>query len=243
MRAVNLVPAEERRARGAAGRSGGVVHIALAALALLVVMVGAVTVTSKSISDRKSELARVTAEANAAEAKANELLPYTRFAAMREARVQTVSSLVASRFDWSRVLHEIARVVPADAWLTGLTGTRPAPAAAAASTGSAPAAPSFQVTGCTSGHKSVARMMVRMRLIDGVEKVALSSSDEIDGSGATASAGSAGKSGDGCVTRSRRGAQFALTVNFKAAPAAAPSTGTSAPAPAATSAAPTGATP
>ena len=41
---------------------------------------------------------------------------------VREQRVATVTSLADSRFDWERVMRELALVLPDDVWLTNLTG-------------------------------------------------------------------------------------------------------------------------
>lgn len=229
MRAVNLVPADAKPS--AAGRSGGGVYVLLAGLALLVVIVGAMVSGSNAIKDREAELARVEAQVAVAEAKAASLAPYTRFTQLREARVQTVSSLVASRFDWSTVFHEIARVIPKDAWLTGMKGSLGGDAGqAAAADPSTPKAPKIDITGCTTGHKSVARMMVALRIMDGVDQVTLTSSSRGAGDSATPASG-APSSGSGCSGGAKRAASFAVTVAFKAVgPAATAAPGT-APAP------------
>ena len=59
----------------------------------------------------------------AAEAKAASLTSYTKFASIRAKRVETVSQLAASRFDWAHALREVSRVLPENAWLTSLTAT------------------------------------------------------------------------------------------------------------------------
>ena len=43
--------------------------------------------------------------------------------ALRQKRSETIRALAASRFDWSKTLHEVARTIPADAWLTSMRGT------------------------------------------------------------------------------------------------------------------------
>ncbi len=42
---------------------------------------------------------------------------------MRDARVETVTSLAQSRFDWERVMRELSLVLPGTVWLTNVTGT------------------------------------------------------------------------------------------------------------------------
>ena len=38
-------------------------------------------------------------------------------------RVETVRTLSVTRFDWAHAMREVGRVVPADVWLTGLSGS------------------------------------------------------------------------------------------------------------------------
>ena len=42
---------------------------------------------------------------------------------MQEQRAATIASLADSRFDWQRVMHELALILPGDVWLTNLSGT------------------------------------------------------------------------------------------------------------------------
>jgi Tfp pilus assembly protein PilN len=220
MRAVNLIPADQQRgAGGAAGRSGGGVYMFLGALALLVVMAGAYALAGKSVTDKKSDLARISQEATQAEAQAQSLASYTKFAAIRSKREQTVQQLAAGRFDWSHALHEVARVLPTNAWLTQLTGTTSPTVAVGASGGGslrgALAVPAIQVAGCTTSQSSVAKMMARMRLIDGVQRVSLENSEKGDNTTAVSPVGGTAGSGD-CRGASRHFPQFSIVVFFAA---------------------------
>ncbi|HEV7750460.1 MAG TPA: PilN domain-containing protein [Baekduia sp.] len=199
MRAVNLIPADQQRgAGGAAGRSGGGAYILLGALALFVVMAAAYVHTGKSADSKKAELARVTQEATTAEAKAQSLQSFTKFSSLRTKRVDTVSQLAASRFDWSHALREVARVLPTNAWLSSLTGTTSPSVSLSGGSGSALrsslAVPAIEIQGCTTSQASVARMMARLRLIDGVQRVTLEDSTKVEAAG-----GAVGDSGGGAV--------------------------------------------
>jgi Tfp pilus assembly protein PilN len=240
MKAVNLIPAEDRKGggAGAAGRSGGGAYVLLGALAVLVVMVGAWTLAGKSVGDKEADLARVTREADAAEAKAAGMAAYTRFSDLRNKRVQTVSSLADSRFDWSHALHEVSRVLPENAWLTTLVGTV-APgvsvdgvSTAAATLRSGKPVPAVEVSGCTTSQASVAKMLTRMRLIDGVQQVSLAQSEKADtdsgSSGATSGGGAAANTGADCRNGSSHFPKFDLVVFFKPGTAGAASTPTTA---------------
>ena len=236
MRAVNLIPAEERRgAGGVAGRSGGAVYVILGGLTLLVLMMGAYLATGRSLNDKRAELARSKQAADAAEAKASQLSAYTNFAQLRAKRVETVRSLTASRFDWAFALREVSRVVPEDAWLTSLTGTV-APGinvdGGGTQTGSLRSsvqAPAVEISGCTTSQSAVATMMARMRLIDGVQRVGLASSEKTDSAtgGGGAAVGGGGGAGNDCRNGSDRFPKFDLIVFFKpvAGATAAPQAG------------------
>ena len=101
MKAVNLIPADERRGRGASG-SGLLTYILLGVLALVVAVGAAYAVINRSVSDRRDELARVQVQAKAFADEAASLKTYTDFNALRQKRDETVRSLAASRFDWSQ---------------------------------------------------------------------------------------------------------------------------------------------
>lgn len=181
MRAVNLIPSDQQRgAGGAAGKSGGGAYALLGGLALLVVLAATFVVTNKSVSDKKTELADVTAQAAAAEAKAQQLTSYTKFASIRQKRVDTVTQLAGSRFDWAHALREVARVLPENAWLTQMTGTTSSSVTLAGGASgtlrSALDVPAIVIQGCTTSQSSVAKLIARLRLIDGVQRVTLEDS-------------------------------------------------------------------
>jgi len=214
MRAVNLIPVDQQRgATGAAGRSGGAVYGLLGALALIVVMAAAWTLTSKSVDDKKAHLAEVNRQATQAEQRATALASYTTFASLREKRVTTVKQLANSRFDWSHALHEVARVMPTNAWLTQLTATtQPGMSiGGSAALRSALPVPAIEVAGCTTSQASVAKMMARMRLIDGVQQVTLQDSSKND----TASGQPAAGPGGDCRGGSAHFPQFTIIVFYQ----------------------------
>jgi Tfp pilus assembly protein PilN len=222
MRAVNLIPAEERRgAGGAAGRSGGGAHVLLGALALLLALVAVYTVSGREIETKHAELTAGERQLADLEAAATRLQGYEQFAALRERRVQTVASIAGSRFDWSHSLRELSRVTSDEAWLTAVTGTV-APGVsmsggASALRGALPL-PALELTGCTVSQDAVARMMSRLRQVDGVERVSLASSEK-----AAPGAGGGGPGGD-CRMGSAKYPQFQMVV-FLSAPTPATTPG------------------
>ena len=215
MKAVNLIPPDG--AKGAGPRigiaTGGPIgsYVVLAVLAVVVVMVGASALTGKQLNDKKSELARVQSEAQAAEAKSTALKPYTDFAALRQARVETVGGLLNGRFDWAHSLREVARVVPSDVDLTSLTGTvsptsKVGTGGGGGSLRTALPVPAVDLTGCARSQARVATLLARLRAIDGVQRVTLASSEKAQGA----------SSNDTDCRATSKMPQFQVTVFYKA---------------------------
>jgi len=208
MRAVNLIPADQRGgAAVGAGRSEGGAYALLGLLAGVAVLALLYGVADHQIASRKSEAAHVSAQAQAAQAQAASLAPYTSFIATREARQQAVATLVNSRFDWAHAFHEFGRVLPSGISISSLNGTvgtaeatpgAAKPAAASAASASAASAgasssvasatppgslPTFTLSGCATSQREVAVMLERLRLMDGASNVTLQSSTKGASSG------------------------------------------------------------
>ena len=219
MRPVNLIPPEQRHGQQAPLRSGPIAYMLVGGLVAVLVAVAALVLTSNQITDRENEVARLTQEDAAAAARATRLASYTQFRLLREQRVATVQSLADSRFDWERVMRELALILPSDVSLTELS-------AAAASSESAESGdsdlagsssgPSLQMSGCAQGQEGVAGFVTALKDIDGVTRVGLQSS---------ALAGEEGGGGDsGAACSSKSSASFSVTAVFDAAPVPATAT-------------------
>jgi len=132
MRAVNLIPAEQRSGAGmGAGSSEGGAYAVMAVIAGFALLAFLYGRADHQISSRRSQAATLTAQAQRAQAETSKLGPYTSFAALRQQRMQAVSTLVDSRFDWAHVFHEFGRVLPAQVSVSSLDGTIGAPASSA----------------------------------------------------------------------------------------------------------------
>lgn len=236
MRAVNLIPPDERAGGGTlGGRSGGAAYLVIGLLVGLAALAALYASAHHEIAVKEGEASKLSAEAAQAQQEANELAPYTRFVALRDARVSDVQQLAGTRFDWAHLMHELGRVLPSDAALSGVQGavegsaagstsaTTPPPAststststsastgaAASSVTSSTPAgsAPALTLTGCATTQSAVALTMERLRLMNGVSEVSLQSSSQTGSS----AAGSGG--GAGCEAVS-----FSLSVDFEGLP-------------------------
>lgn len=238
MRAVNLIPSEQRSGGAVvgAGRSGGIAYGVLGVIAAFAVLALVYGMASRQVSSRKSEVASLEARATAAQNQVAQLAPYAQFIAMRKTRMAAVEQLVDSRFDWAHTFHELGRVLPSTVSVTGVTGTvgaAPASSSSSTSTSSTSSSssastpgspttgtssvssatppgsvPTFNITGCAARQDTVAQAMNRIRLINGVASVELVSSTK-PGTGA-----SSGAAGGGCG----KAPTFTINVNFQALP-------------------------
>jgi Tfp pilus assembly protein PilN len=228
VRPVNLIPPEDRRGEHAPLRTGPLPYILLGALVAILVGVTALVLVSNQISASKSEVTTLESEDATAAAKAQRLASYTQFRSMSEQRVATVHSLADSRFDWERVMRELALVLPSSVWLTGLTATASPEVTVDGGSGSGGSlraqvpGPALEMIGCASGQSAVADFVTALKDIDGVTRVGVESSElgEEEGGeeGASTEVGAnTGSTGGECRTHAFI-AKFALVVTFDAAP-------------------------
>ena len=229
MRPVNLIPKEQRRGQHAPLRSGPLVYVLLAALVLVLAGVTAVVLTGNEIAEREDEIATLEVEDAEARARAERLAPYTQFRALSEQRVATVASLADSRFDWERVMRELALILPDDAWLVNLTATATPGVSVGGEGGGgggegggasglrgAVPGPALELSGCAEGQEAVAGFVTALKDIEGVTRVGVQSS-ELNDEEAGGEAGGGAAGGDDCRTRDFI-AKFELVVAFDAAP-------------------------
>jgi Tfp pilus assembly protein PilN len=207
MRAVNLIPNDSRRGwRSASARGGGSVYLFLGTLAIALVLVTAYVLASNQVSNQKAKITALQTEATEAQSAASRLSPYVEFAKLAQARTETVREIASSRFNWYGALAGLSRVVPANTSLQSLVGTVvPGVTVGGAGGGGAAAdlrtdiaAPAFELSGCSDSQDDVARLISRLRLIDGVTRVSLESSQKSASSQSGASVTSGTSGGGGC---------------------------------------------
>lgn len=219
MKAVNLIPSEQRSEGGLATRSGGAAYFVLILVGGLAVLAGLYGSASHTAESRRSEVASIEAHTQEVQQQVSRLSPYTSFVQLREQRAQAVAQLVGSRFDWPAAMGELSRVLPSDVALTSVNGaigsaagTSSASSAAKAGAGSSAAGgsvssatppgavPTFTIAGCATNQSVVAQTLVRLHLIAGVKAVELQSSTKPGGGSGGASGASAGAGAGGCST-------------------------------------------
>jgi len=216
MRPVNLIPPEDRRGEQAPLRTGALVYLVVGAFVAVLIGVTSLVLVGNTIDERKVELSQLEREDAEAVEEAQRLAPYVQFQRFSEQRVLTVTSLADSRFDWERVMRELALILPSNVWLVKLEGSA-APGAGGGEggklRGSIPG-PALQLKGCAAGQERVAEFVTALKDIDGVTRVAVEDSELPDKKPAGES------KGDECRTRDFI-AKFEISVAFDAAPVAA----------------------
>jgi Tfp pilus assembly protein PilN len=174
MRPVNLLPARYRPAR-ASGERPGIGYAAIGGLAVLLLMVVLYVITNNGIKDAQNKTAEAQAERQAAQIKIGQLQAYGDFAAVKVARENAVKGVAQVRFDWERLMREVALVLPHDSYLTtfsaGAGGGSTATVGAATASG-----PTLTIAGCAPSHQGVANVVVRLRQVHNVTDVLLANS-------------------------------------------------------------------
>ena len=206
MRAVNLLTPDQRVApkgksphgpAAPAAPGGLAAFVLLGALALCVVGVAGLVLSSNVVKDRRAELAQVKLEGSVKVAQAARLKPFADFQTVAQARAGTVQALASARFDWEQALRDLSRAMPKEVYLSSLDGS------VGNGTGGGPLrgaikAPAIELKGCTKNQPAVADLMSRMRNVQGVTRVALAKSDKDTGAG-TASATTVNPCGKGAT--------------------------------------------
>ncbi len=197
MRAVNLIPADQRSATVGLGRSKGGAYALLLVVGVLALFGYLYGKAHREVSSSRGQVASLDAQAQQVLSDATSLSGYETLNATREKRVKAVEELMDARFDWAHVMHEFGRVLPAGVSVSALSGAVGSTSTAAASSTAAAGAkassvssatppgsiPSFTLKGCAHSEDEVAQALERLRLIDGVKEAALQSATANDVTG------------------------------------------------------------
>jgi Tfp pilus assembly protein PilN len=182
MRAVNLLPRDEKQPR----LEGGRIPLLLAAGGVAAITAGAFLIASSASAtadERRTELAAIEAAIAQVPKPPGQALDQGVLAQERTNRVAALSAALTTRFSFDKLLREISFVLPQDAWLTGLKAGLPAtvaPQAGAPSASSSPAAQDVTIDGATYSHDSVALILSRLSVVPSLENVSLTATTRVE---------------------------------------------------------------
>jgi Tfp pilus assembly protein PilN len=175
MRAFNLLPKEEVRAEKES-KPSAIPHVIVALVGVLVfaALAAFYLSSSASVTKKSGELDDLRGDLAALQVPEKQPQPQGQEADIeseRSARTAALSTALADRLAWDRVLRELALVLPSDVALATLDATAPSPGSAGAAT--AGGVSSFRVTGTSVSQASVARLLSRLQVIPELQDVKL----------------------------------------------------------------------
>jgi Tfp pilus assembly protein PilN len=186
MRAINLLPRDEKRRAGPALPTPVAVTALVSLTVVSVLLCGLFLSAHGNVSARQLELTQKDAELAAIPVPAqSQLQQQDALVADKQARVAALNTALSRRIAWDRILREFALVLPDDVWLLSMSATAPTLATVAPNTTSASStAPAlggqlgFNIEGHTYSHDAVARLLSRLSVIPDLERVQLVTSEE-----------------------------------------------------------------
>jgi Tfp pilus assembly protein PilN len=165
VKAVNLIPSEQRRAQPT-GKASGAAYAIVGVLAIFLAMAVVYVTTSNKVNENETKAAEAKQEAEALEAQAAALGSFTDFAAIKEQRLASVVAAAQTRFDWERLMREVSMIMPEGSWLrttsASVVGDQTSTDQTATPTAGAALNPTATFVGCTRKQSEVATLMVRM---------------------------------------------------------------------------------
>jgi hypothetical protein len=179
MRAVNLLPRDDRAKRTPAENAPIFVGLGLLLLVSVALSVMFLSASSK-VTDKRNALGDAKARLAVLPPLPHPPTPVEAgLATEQKARVSAVTAALSRRVSWDRVLREFATVLPSDVWLTSLKAQ--APSSPASPAPAAPAAPGtaptgFVIDGYTYSQDGVARLLTRLAVLPDLHNVQLQSS-------------------------------------------------------------------
>jgi Tfp pilus assembly protein PilN len=194
VRAVNLLPRDDRRQRAGSSQNNPLLVGGVAGTVLVTAIIAAAfLMSSGGVADNQARH-----DAAQAQLAATPVPPPTAPGASqldqeKSARITALSSALAGRLAWDRVLREVSLVFPDDVWLTSLSAQAPTGAATPG------AAAGFTINGRTYSHDGVARLLARLAVVPHLTSVQL-----LHSASATSETG-------------RKVVEFSINANVKAA--------------------------
>ena len=187
MHAVNLLPKQVVVPAGHSFKPLAVIGAALVPVIAIVLVVIGYSSASSTVAAEKTKFAALQAQvvalggATAAQPKTPSATAtataaqWNALIAERTARLAELNVVLGQELPWDSILRNVARILPDDVWLTALTIQSPITFGAAAPPVAAPGAAATNITFTGSGEseKSIALLLVRLRLLPILSNVTL----------------------------------------------------------------------
>jgi Tfp pilus assembly protein PilN len=174
MRAVNLLPRDEKRQRT---QPGAVTLTAvLGAVLVTAVLAGLFLMTSSTVSERQSNVDALRAELAAIPPAPETPATSTGLETEKSQRVTVLGKALATRVAWDRVLREISLVLPEDIWLETMAANAADPTFVPTPGNTEPPKGVFTITGYSYSHDGVARLLARLSVVPQLDRPTLGSS-------------------------------------------------------------------
>jgi Tfp pilus assembly protein PilN len=184
MKAINLIPVEERRgAGGAAGRSGGLAYLTLVFVGGVAVLAVVYALAARNEKHAQAQQTSLNGQVALVQARSAAYAPYIKFQALAQQRETAVAQLATARFDWARAMQQIALALPSGVTLSALNGSTSSSTSSSSSTPTATGGPNFTFTGCAKNLDEVATTLDQLRALVGVSTVSLGQSSTGGGGG------------------------------------------------------------
>lgn len=154
---INLLPPEILEKRKGEKR---LVYVAVVAVIVVIVLAGVYGLAYMQTSAKKTQVAAREQELATTQTRANELAVFEEKSLELERRKAVADTALAGRFNWSRLYDEISLVMPTDLWATVLnTDENTGLTLDGYALDSASDTPDL-------GHKSIAKLLVRLADLD-----------------------------------------------------------------------------
>jgi Tfp pilus assembly protein PilN len=190
MRAVNLLPADQRR-KGL--EEGARTPLLLAVGGIVLVTIAATFFASMASSDAsgtRSDVEAVEATIDALPDPAKGAVSEGMLVEERSNRIAALASALSNRVPFDNLLRQISFVLPEDAWLTQFDAKAPVGGADTAAAPAADAGQDVTIQGGTWAHEQVAVVLARLAALPVLEDVRLTGSTRTEPSeGAIAAPG------------------------------------------------------
>jgi Tfp pilus assembly protein PilN len=167
LRAVNLIPRDDRRRTTVTERNNPVLVGGVAGFVVVTAILAAWFLTaSTGVADNQKRRDAAQAELSATPVPPPTSPGATQLEQEKTARIAALSSALAGRLAWDRVLRELSLVTPDDVWLSSLSAQAPTAGGTGTSAG-------FTINGRTYSHDGVGRLLARLAVVPHLSGVQL----------------------------------------------------------------------